>query len=199
MHTDNLLDLYQQYADDLVLIDRFIHHTLNNQEVKLETNNLKTTTYRGTSEIYSIQEGLLAVARLTPEIDLVTIEVRQTTSYWESIQRALLQVSFFPVSERVLNECLSYQFREVPAGYLVNFTQAKNLWQLWTWQAQQRRTELGLSLKLLIPYWGVWHPVRDIQAAGDTLTIKVLGRQFTVEITKPIIWLKKQPNSDLQA
>lgn len=191
MYTDNLLYLYQQYADDLVLIDRFIQHTINFQEVDLVTSNLQVTVHDGISQIYSKQEGLLASANLTAE--LITIGVRQSNSYCDFIQRALLQVSYFPVSERVLDDCINYEYREVPSGYLVNCTQAKNLWRLWSWQGHQRRVDLGISLNLLIPYWGVWHPVRDIQREGDLLIIKALGRHITTQVSQSLIWLKKHP------
>lgn len=183
----------QESMDDQTLVYSFVKGFIQRQSLLLCNSNLRTEPVCGSVQLLSKKEGVLATAQMheTP----LTVLVKQKTSYCSLIHTALVEASYFPLPRGMKDVCLKYQHREIPAGYEVHCTPAKELWRVCWGSGHAKR--YGIPMDLLIFSQGsmqrrsTWHPIKGMDSRDGRLFIKLLGGEESFGIEDLVVWLKK--------
>uniref|UniRef100_B8HXI9 Uncharacterized protein n=1 Tax=Cyanothece sp. (strain PCC 7425 / ATCC 29141) TaxID=395961 RepID=B8HXI9_CYAP4 len=187
----------QECMDDKTLVYSFVKGFMQSQSLLLCNSNLRTEPVCGSVQLLSKKEGVLATAQMheTP----LTVLVKQKTSYWSLVHTALVEACYFPLPKNIKDVCFKYQHREIPAGYEVHCTSAKELWRVCWGSGHAKR--YGIPMDLLIFSQGslqrksTWHPIKGMDSRDGRLFIKLLGGEESFGIDDLVVWLKKSDNA----
>ncbi|MBW4552910.1 MAG: hypothetical protein KME35_17635 [Aphanocapsa sp. GSE-SYN-MK-11-07L] len=183
----------QQSLDDCGLIRTFVDGFAQGQSVLLCNGNLRTEPVCGSVQLLSKKEGIISTAKLNePTLNAM---VKSTSSYWALVHQALVEQSFFPLMDLKVKTCYSYHRRDIPEGYKIHCTTAKDLWRVCWGQGYSSR--YGIPMDLLIYSRGpagrkeTWYPIKGMDCRHGQLFIKMLGGEVSFDSTDMVVWLKK--------
>ncbi len=183
----------QQPLDDSGLIRTFVDGFAHGQSLLLCNSNLRTEPVCGSVQLLSKKEGIISTAKLNePTLNAV---VKSTSSYWALVHQALVEQSFFPLMDVKVKTCYNYHRREIPDGYEIHCTTAKDLWRVCWGQGYSSR--YGIPMDLLVFSRGpmgrkeTWYPIKGMDCRNGKLFIKMLGGEESFETNDMVVWLKK--------
>lgn len=183
-----------QSVEDPLLIAAFVDNFVQSQSLLLANANLRIEPTFDTLQLLSKKEGLLATAALAAQP--LTATVRYGSSYWDCIHQTLIEQSLFPIPSLRKGTFHTYQRRQIPAGYQMHCTSAKELWRVWWGGGVHSR--FGISMELLILSRGplgrqeTWHPVRNMESRLGAIFVRMLGGEVALQPSELVVWLKKE-------
>lgn len=187
-----------QPVEDSVVIAVFVEHLIQSQSLFLANANLRIEPTFDALQLLGKKEGLLATAALV--VQPLTATVRYGSSYWDCIHQTLIKQSLFPLPSLHKGLLHTYQHRQVPAGYQMYCTSARELWRVWWRRGVHSR--FGISMELLILHRGplgrqeTWHPVRNMESSLGAILVHTLGGEIDLQPTELVVWLKKEDAPD---
>lgn len=183
------------------LIKHFIQDSLQNREVLLANANLTAQSAHHANhsiqnQLLSKKEGLVASSQLNHEFPEFII--RDSSSFWKTLNYALAQHHFIPITQqfknqpKVNNQFSSYQYVKIPQGYHMACTKAMDLWRLWWKYSRRARHGSRLALDLLVRVRQTWYPIQNLEVSNGLLFIKTLVDETTLHGEDLIFWLEKE-------
>ena len=182
----NVSNVSRTMLDDIALIQTFVQHFIQGQDILLSNPNLRTEPVEDTIQLLGKTEGLIVKAKFTEKPR--TALVKRSSRYWELIHQAMFANRFFPVGQIQAEGVYRYQYRPMPDNYQMHCTTALELWQVWSDNNPNQR---GISMDMIILKQGTWNPIRDIVDDEKTLIIKTLSDQVVIGPTEMLIWGEK--------
>ncbi|WP_017297442.1 hypothetical protein [Nodosilinea nodulosa] len=170
--------------DDLTLLQLFA-----SGDATLEANqSLRVQPANKLRQLLGRKGLLLATAydAATPP----RIEVRRDTDYADALHQTLLDHHFMPTGQGADSQVLCYTYSPMPAGYHMNYTEARQLWKQW-WIRFSRQSNRNLQLDLLVLAQNQWYPIRDIGISSGTLYVETLRGETAHHGDDMIVWLEK--------
>lgn len=183
----NLSNNSRTMLDDIALIQTFVQHFIQGQDVLLSNPNLRTEPVEDTIQLLGKTEGLIVKAKFTEKPR--TALVKRSSRYWELIHQAMFANSFFPVGQIQGEGVYRYQYRPMPDNYQMHCTTALELWQAWS--ENNNPNHRAISMDMIMLKQGTWNPIRDIVYDQKTLGIKTLGDQVVIAPAEMLIWGEK--------
>lgn len=151
-------------TDDAALVHKFVR----GESVLLAGQALRIESASDSIHLLTSQGKVIATAQIAN--NPYTIFVRRGTQYWEQLNTALRDNGYLAVSSEDLPGFMRYEHRRIPAGYKINYTEARVLWQ--TWWMNVRHSGDRPQHDFLISIANDWHPVRHISHTQGTLVIR---------------------------
>ncbi len=170
--------------DDITLIKKFV----DGEDILLANPNLRVEPAFNTAQLLAKTGELIATLKLVSKIR--TALVRRESKYWDLVHQALQTNSFIPMSQVENLGFMQYEQHEIPAGYKLNYTEAKFLWKDW-WLSRYKNHSPHLQLDLLIFQRNTWYAIRDIICSEGTLFIKTWIAEVPLHICDRVVWLSK--------
>ncbi|MDX2096603.1 MAG: hypothetical protein SFW36_02405 [Leptolyngbyaceae cyanobacterium bins.59] len=167
-------DLIQQFAAGQTAL-------LANQQLRLES------TFDAT-QLLSRREGVVAALKQADGQRVVM--VRHKSDYWQLVHQALVAENFVPISYPDRQGFVEYRHQEIPAGYQLNYDEARLLWKDW-WIRKRQYNSQTIQMDLLILARGRWFPVRDLISNEGTLYVTTLVGDVTLSSTDCVAWLTR--------
>jgi hypothetical protein len=87
---------------------------------------------------------------------------------------------------------VQYRADNIPAGYEVTHTAAKELWKEW-WRTARHSGVHGIHMDLLIFARDTWYPIRNIICSQGTLFITTLVSEVSFAGSEQLTWLRRLP------
>ncbi|MEM9806677.1 MAG: hypothetical protein AAF959_15500 [Cyanobacteria bacterium P01_D01_bin.56] len=175
-------------AHDLDLIGSFLDKSLNKEPVIINSNYLRAHTICDNNQLFVKNEGLLASMHLTQ--DPCCFLVKLNSTYWQLVNKILLEKGFIPNESKGSTEFYTYQYSEIPTAYEINCTSPNELWRKWWTQRSQKSTSIW-NLDFLIRTRSEWYPVRDIEILNHSIFIQTLGSKIRLAENDVAVWLQK--------
>ncbi|BAY53196.1 hypothetical protein NIES2134_117200 [Thermostichus vulcanus NIES-2134] len=177
---------------DRELIDQFIKDLIQKNSRMLSNRHLRVETTFDEVQLISYKDGI--VARVKTEAPTLAIEVRDASPYRPLIQEVMVDYEIFQVGIAQTPGFLRYEHRNVPEGYVIQYTEAGVLWKD-RWARGKRRGVLtggnSLGMDAMILYRGTWYPIQSVNAANGFVAIRTLGGEVTYNAADFLVWLKK--------
>lgn len=171
--------------DDETLIQQFV-----NGEVTLAANqNLRVESAFQSTQLLAKRGGLIAAIKKVGDRSVVLL--RQKSDYTELIHQILLKCHVIPTGMADQAEFEQYQKSEIPAGYQVNYTEARALWKEW-WKNTRQSNPYSIQIELLIFARNTWYPVRNIVCNDSNLFVATLATEVAFQGSERIVWLSRQ-------
>lgn len=179
--------------DDTGLIRTFVNGFVQGQSLLLCNANLRTEPVCGSLQLLSKKEGIISTAKIS-EVNPNAV-VKSSSTYWPLVHKALLDQSFFPLLDPKIHTRYEYQHRDIPSGYQVNCTTAKELWRFCWGQGHSSR--YGIPTDFLIYGRGPlgnkenWYPIKGMDCLNGQLFVKMLGWETPFAPEDMVVWLRK--------
>ncbi|MEM7724977.1 MAG: hypothetical protein AAF208_01230 [Cyanobacteria bacterium P01_A01_bin.45] len=169
--------------DDTTLIKKFI-----TGQVRLAFNkNLRVEPVSTTIQLFTKKGCLLATVNLAN--NLKSFFVRRDTEYWQLINQILLENSFMPIS-RTQQGLFKYEQRFVPAGYGMNYTEARILWKTWRIKSNQDSSnEKEIIIDLKVETKQGWEKIVNIEMSQENVFIRTATEELMLHICDCLVWI----------
>ncbi len=178
--------------DDRALIEKFIQGFIHGHPEILSNPKLRVDFVFGEIHLLSHRDGMIARVKL--DAPQAGIDVRETSNYRSLIQELLIPHDIFPVGKSSTAGFARYEYRSIPEGYTLQYTEAGVLWKD-RWSRGKRKplsTSRGMSgLDAMILHRGTWYPIQSATAANGFVVIRTLGDEATLSASDFVVWLKK--------
>ncbi|MGV0027649.1 hypothetical protein [Phormidesmis priestleyi] len=174
--------------DDATLIEQFVAGNV----ALAATQNLKVEPSPGTNQLLTQTGGLLATIDLTSQP--TAVNVRQGCDYWTLLHKALSDQGFMMTGQAPQIGFMRYEAQIIPAGYKMNCTEAKILWQVWS-DCVVSDDRPDICLDVLIFDRGAWYPIREVDCQRGIVSIQTLINTLSLQDGDYITWLKRLPAS----
>lgn len=190
---ETALDQAPPPLDDSGLIHTYVDGFVRGQSLMLCNSNLRTEPVCGSVQLLSKKEGIISTAKINDAIPNAL--VKNNSSYWSLVHQALINRCFFPMPDAKVQTCYKYQQRDIPEGYKVHCTTAKELWRVCWGQGYSSR--YGIPMDLLIFSRGpaarkeTWYPIRGMDCRHGRLFVKLLGGEESFASDDMVVWLRK--------
>ncbi|MGB8700259.1 MAG: hypothetical protein WCD18_12655, partial [Thermosynechococcaceae cyanobacterium] len=177
---------------DETLIQSFLQGFFQGSVLLLSNQHLRTEPLFDSMQLLSSKDGVIATAKAkaTP----IGMVVRQGSPYTELLHQGLIEQQFYPLSKTAPEGCYLYRFCDVPEGYTLHCTTAKELWRACWGRGSGMRS--GIPLDLLIWRKGpagakeTWYSLRGMDCDKAQLLVKLLGWTDLVESSDLMVWAK---------
>lgn len=180
---------------DETLIQEFIGGILRGDGVLLSNSNLRIEPVLYSLQLLSQKDGLIASVNIKniPTI----IEAREETEYWPLVHQNLLDEKYLPFSSQPRPKTYRYKFCDVPKGYTVCCSTAKELWRVCWGRGFGLRHGIPLDLIIWLPGSGdrkdTWQALRGMNCEQGKLEMKLLGQKQIVDSHELVVWAKNKP------
>ncbi|MBW4575104.1 MAG: hypothetical protein KME08_07455 [Aphanothece sp. CMT-3BRIN-NPC111] len=137
------------------------------------------------------------IALFKPSHKIKSALIKYESSYGELLHKTLLKNNFVPFGKSKQQGLFEYHQYDVPSGYKINYTAARDLWKAW-WPSQHHSSTLNWASKLdlLIFKDNQWYPLQDITVQEGIVYIKSLVGEITLTTTDKIVWLSKMESEN---
>ncbi len=183
----------QAQLDDRGLIQQFIEGVVHGQPTILSNPKLRVDLVFEEVHLLSHRDGMIARVKL--DAPQAGFDVRESSSYRSLIQELLIPHDIFPVGKSTTVGFARYEYRTVPEGYSLQYTEAGVLWKD-RWSRGKRRSLAAggamSGLDAMILHRGTWYPIQSTTAANGFVVIRTLGDETTLSASDFIVWLKKE-------
>src|SRR5579883_880454 len=170
--------------DDTALIQQFIKG-----EGSLTANqNLRIEPAFNCVQLLAKRGGLVATIKRIG--NRPTVLLRQQSDYAKRLHQLLLKHRFLPTPIANQPGIEHYQAYDIPAGYEVNYTDARSLWKEW-WQNTRQSNPNHIQIELLILARDTWYPVRNIVCSEGSLFVTTLVSEICFHGHERLVWLRK--------
>lgn len=173
--------------DDTTLIQQFI-----SGEVTLAANqNLRIEPAFDSVQLLAKRGGLIASLKRVGSRQ--TIVMRQPSDYSVLMHQLLLARHFVPTSGNGdQSGSAEYRADDIPDGYEVAHTTAKELWKEW-WRTARHSGMHGIQMDLLIFARDTWYPIRNIVCSQGNLFVTTLVSEVSFMGDESLTWLRRLP------
>jgi hypothetical protein len=173
--------------DDIALIRQFV-----TGETTLAANqNLRVESTFNTLQLLAKRRGVIATAHLN-EGKVKTILGRAESEYWGLLHQVVQEYGWMPTDQQDQPGWMKYEHRQIPAGYQVNYTEARLLWKEWWVRSRQSpSSSIQLNLLIFVAKRQQWYPIRDIICHEGTLYIKTLVAELILLSNASVVWLNQ--------
>jgi hypothetical protein len=177
-------DLTNGSLDDRTIIKRFacgkkrlvVNHNLR---IDYAHNSLQLSTPPG---------ELIAIHKIAARLHYIL--VKKDSKYSELIQNMITEYQFIPIDATTAKRgFMRYQKYEIPEGYNLQYSPARDLWQTWT--ENQRQSTVGLQLDILILARSKWYRVQEMICNEEQLDIQTRLGLISLSLKDGIAWIAK--------
>ncbi|MEB3335879.1 MAG: hypothetical protein VKJ46_00330 [Leptolyngbyaceae bacterium] len=179
--------------DDKTLIQKFV----TEEGSLLSNQNLRVEATFDALQLLARKEGVIATLKTVNKVR--TLSLKQQSQFWILAHQVVIDAGFVPVNYADTQGLVKYEHYAIPAGYQMNYTEARMLWKEW-WVRQRNYNSNSIQLDLLIFSQDKWYPIRDIKVSQGTVFIKTLLSEVVLEGSAQVPWLRRsedqsEPNS----
>lgn len=184
-------------VSDEVLIQAFLDGFIQGQTVLKSNQNLRIEPLFDSMQLLSAKEGVIATAKVKSMP--ITMKVRYGVLYWDLLFDRLTTQMFYPLERVSQDSTYLFRFTEVPEGYTIFCTTAKELWRACWGRGFAVRS--GIPLDLLIWRQGPagskenWFSLRGMDCDQGTLKAKMLGWTSTLDSSELVVWARREAPS----
>jgi len=138
----------------------------------------------------SRMEGTVITGKLVR--DNLTAIVSRDSMYWEAVCHALIENSFFPVSQRTNGTCY-FQHCSIPKDCQVYRTNALELWDVWHGKPCPGSSNATEGIKvaranLVVLRRGSWYHIKSMGLSGNIIKIATVAGELFISTTDLIVW-----------
>lgn len=151
--------------------------------------NLRIEPAFDSVQLLAKRGGVIAMSKSVDAVPVVL--VRRNSDYWSLLHQLLLDQSFMPIGTADLPEFEQYQACSIPAGYRLNFTEARALWREW-WKTARTSNPRSLLMDLLISDADQWCPIHDMAYSQELLFITTPENEICLNKNDSIVWLSRR-------
>ena len=170
--------------DDITLIQAFVRRKI----IPMATANLRLEPGFNIAQLVSHKGALLATTNLADKSRAVCL--RPETKYSELISQVLVEGNLVPLGADD-HGFRRYEHRPTPAGYDLNYTEARALWR--TWRQQERHSRS--SATLMIFNSGAWDIVQTMTFSQEDLFLQTATAEIILTARDRLVWLSPSPTT----
>lgn len=155
----------------------------------IANQNLRVEPAFDSVQLLAKRGGVIAMTKQSN--NELTVLVRRSSNYWSPLHQLLLDHFFMPIGSADLSGFEQYQACRIPAGYKLNFTEARALWREW-WQTARNSNPRSILMDLLIFDADQWCPIQDMTYSQELLFITTPENEVCLNKNDSIVWLSRR-------
>ena len=192
--SSNHLSMNQDPAGltDEQLISAFIDGVVQGEQPLKANKNLRIEPVFQSLQLLSNREGIISSVNLR-KIP-TQIEVHLDTQYSDVVHETLFEQSYLPFEKLPNKNVYHYRYCNIPEGYKVYCTTAKELWRASWGRGFSLRSGIPLDLIVWQPSQGTrqepWHSLIGMECDRGKLVVKLLGHAIPMDSTDLVVWAK---------
>jgi hypothetical protein len=168
-------------VDDETMVRRFAR----GKKRSVSNHNLAINYTHNSLQLSTPQGELIALNKISDKLHYILL--KQDSNYWEFIHHLVIEHSFVPINDNTAQGGFTrYQKYQIPPGYQLKYTNAKDLLDLW-----QQHSSYGpkQQLDLLFLSKSKWYRVKSAVPKRDKVLLTSVAGQIEISVNTEVPWI----------
>lgn len=168
-------------VDDETMVRRFAR----GKKRSVSNHNLAINYTHNSLQLSTPQGELIALNKISDKLHYILL--KQDSNYWEFIHHLVIEHSFVPINDNTTQGGFTrYQKYQIPPGYQLKYTNAKDLLDLW-----QQHSSYGpkQQLDLLFLSKSKWYRVKNAVLNRDKVLLTSVAGQIEIPVNTEVPWI----------